>query len=116
MLTRFIPFEGDLGELPTDNNHLVFKWANSDCKVLFSVSRLGDAASVHFSSDKSGLRNIKKAANEFCLFVFLLFDWCTMIIAKTTLKSVGRMIKKIGFNEVARNSTVTAYAREKIWA
>ena len=55
----FQPYAGDLMGLTTNENHLVFRWNRDDCKVLFSASRRGNAASCHFASDKRGLRHIK---------------------------------------------------------
>ena len=66
----FEPYSGDLMGLASDENYLVFRWRNKDCKILFSVSRRGDAASCHFASDKAGLRLVKQAIDEFTQFVF----------------------------------------------
>lgn len=97
--------------LPTNEHHLVFRWARKDCKVLFSVTKRGEAASCHIASDKKGLRQLKKAIEEWCLFVFWLFDWCKMILAQVLRPSVGRLITKCGFNEVAHIGDVKVYVR-----
>lgn len=94
---EFFPYEGDLIGLYTDENHLVFRWNRPAMKVLFSVSRRGDAASCHFASDKRGLRHLKEAVDSFVRFVFWLFDWCTMVIAQVTTQSAGRLIMKLNF-------------------
>lgn len=96
--SNFIPYNGDLIGLVTNENYLVFKWNNDDCKILFSVSRRGNAANCHFASDKKGLRYIKQAIGEFCKFVFWLFDWCTMVMAIIHMPSVVRIVEKLGFN------------------
>ena len=68
----FEPYHGDLMGLEANENYLVFRWMNSDCKILFSVSRRGDAASCHFASDPKGLRLVKQAIDDFTDFVFFL--------------------------------------------
>ena len=98
--------------LHVDQNHLVFRW-NGPGKILFSVSRRGDAASCHFASDKAGLRHIKEAIIRWCIFAFWLFDWCQMILAQVSRPSVGRMIQKVGFDPVTQAGSLTIYARCK---
>ena len=107
---RFSPYSGDLMGLYVDENHLVFRW-HGPGKILFSVSRRGNAASCHFASNKQGLRYIKKAVDEFVEFVFWLFDWCTMVLAQVSRKSVGRLIEKVGFEPFATSGEYTIYMR-----
>lgn len=102
--------------LAYNENYLVFKWVNDDCKILFSVSRRGNAASCHFSSDKPGLRRLRQAISEFCDFIFYLFDWCTMVLAFIERPSVCRIVKRLGFSEVAGNGNTKVYARGREWA
>ena len=109
---EFTPYSGDLMGLPTNNNHLVFRWNRQDCKVLFSASRRGNAASCHFASDKRGLRHIKEAIDGFVRFAFWLFDWCEMVLAQVSIQSVGRLIQKIGFEPVADCEEGTIYMRQ----
>jgi len=109
---KFEPYQGDLMGLTTDDNHLVLLWTGPG-KVLFSVSRRGNAASCHFASDRTGLRYLKQAIDDFVLFVFWLFDWCTMVLAQVRKDSVGRLIKKVGFLPVADIDDITVYARFK---
>jgi len=99
--------------LPTSKNHLNFRWIEPDCKVLFSVCRQGNGASCHFASNKKGIFKIKRAINEFCEFVFWMFDWCEMIIAKTTPK-IGRLLERCGFKKVI-DGKITVYIKEKSW-
>jgi hypothetical protein len=110
---NFYPYEGDLMGLPADKNHLVFRWADDRCKILFSVCKLGMGASCHFASDKRGLRWLKQAIDEFCGYCFIAFEWCTMILAKTGKYSIGRLISKCGFEKVAIHNGIVAYARCK---
>jgi hypothetical protein len=112
-MPRFYEYEGDLMGLPTDDNHLIFRWLEPGCKILFSIARLGDGASCHFASDKAGMRKLKQAVDEFCKFLFRKYDWCTMVLAKVNIDSVGRLIKKCDFQVVVTVDGVTAYARCK---
>ena len=109
---EFAPYSGDLMGLTANKSHLVFRWSGPG-KVLFSVSRRGDAASCHFASDKMGLRHLKKAIDSFVLFVFWLFDWCTMALAQVKRSSVGRLIEKVGFMPVTTVDDITVYARAR---
>ena len=109
---EFKPYSGDLMGLCVDDNHLVFRWTGPG-KILFSVSRRGNAASCHFSSNKQGLRYIKEAVDKFVKFVFWLFDWCTMVIAQVKKASVGRLIEKVAFMPVTNIGDFTVYARVK---
>lgn len=108
---RFTIFSGDTGRLPVDRNYLIFRWTGSG-EILFSVTQKGKAAFVHFTSDKAGLRHIKQAFNEFCDFVFWLFEWCTMIMAHVERKpSIGRVLLKCEFEEITGNENAKVYAR-----
>ena len=100
--------------LPTNENHLNFLWCDPGCKVLFSVARQGRAASCHFASDKVGMTKIKRAIKEFCKFIFGLFDWCSVIIAKVEIKKVKSIIKTLGFVKVVGSNTEKSiYALER---
>jgi hypothetical protein len=111
LMTKFMPYTGDLMGLPTNNKHINFLWCEPGCKVLFSVTRQGAAASCHFASDKAGMKKIKRGIKEFCKFVFYLFEWCEAVIAKTDIKKVKSIIKKCGFVEVLKSNTnLSVYA------
>lgn len=107
----FVPYQGDLMGLHVDENHMVFRCNCCPGKILFSVSRRGNAASCHFASDKAGLRYIKEAIERWCDFAFWLFDWCRMILAQVERPSVGRLIEKVGFEPVEKVGEFTVYAR-----
>ena len=114
-MIKFSLYNGNLIGLPTSDNHLNFKWLEPNCKVLFSVCRQGNGASCHFASDKKGMVKIKRAINEFCDFVFWLFDWCEMIIAKVELKKVEAIIKRCGFKKIF-DGDINIYIRKRPWA
>lgn len=111
-MMKFEPYFGDLIDLPTSENHLNFRWNEPNCKVLFSVCRQGNGASCHFASDKKGTLKIKRAINEFCEFVFWMFDWCEMIIAKVKVKKVEAIIKRCGFTKVF-DGKINVYMRSR---
>ena len=97
-MIRFLPdYAGELMGLPTDENHLNYKWNRPDCKILFSASRKGNAMSCHLASDKRGLRKLRIAFSEFIDFIFSNFKWCTMILAKIIPNSLKRFSEKVGF-------------------
>ena len=98
---RFVPYYGpDAEKLPTDKNHLQFKWTEPGVNVCASITRLGNGAPCHFTADWGGVCKLEQAINEFCEFVFCVFPWCTMIMSKTNRKSVIDLIKKCGFELV----------------
>jgi len=68
---KFVPYYGDRMNLVADENYLVFRWVNPDCKVIFSVSQRGEAANIHFDCDKAGARHVKQAIGDFCEFLEL---------------------------------------------
>lgn len=100
--------------LPTNENHLNFRWCEPGCKVLFSVCQQGSAASCHFASDKPGMKKIIKAINEFCEFVFWMFDWCKIIMAKINIRKIENIVIKCGFYELIRTKGVSVYIKERI--
>ena len=111
-MVKFYQYSGDLIGLPTDRNHLNFRWSESDCKVLFSVSRQGNGASCHFASDKRGVKKVRQAINEFCEFVFDIFPWCEMIIAKMA-KRIVKIVRECGFEKLTEVGEVQVYIRRR---
>jgi hypothetical protein len=109
----FEEYFGDLKRLPTSENHINFRWLNDDCIILFSVCQQGEAASCHFSSDRKGLRRLREAINQFVEFVFWLFDWCEMIIAKVLKRSVCKLLEDCCFSFVAKFGNVSIYERKR---
>ena len=115
-MRQFSKYNGiDLMGLPTNENHLVFKWINPACKMLFSMTRQGNAASCHFASDKRGMLKIRTVINLFCEFIFDNFDWCKMILAKVELKKIGRIIERCGFKKINEINEINIYMRAKSW-
>ena len=109
----FTSYGGDLVGLPINENHLVFKWSEPDCKILFSASKQGKGMSCHFASDKRGLRKIKSAITAFVEFIFKKYPWCEMIFAKVTMPSVGRILPKLGFSLLVKTECCNVYILER---
>ena len=100
-------------DIPTDKNHLVFRWCRDECKILFSVCKRGDAASCHIASDKKGLRLLRLACNEFFDFIMLEFQWCNKVMVAVNKKSICRMVEKIGFELLGKVDNSFLYMRAK---
>lgn len=109
----FYIYTGDNMDIPTDDNHIVYRWGNPKCKVLFSLCKRGDSAACHIASDKKGLRFLKGACNEFFDFIMSNFDWCKRVIVAIELPSVCRMVKKIGFELLGYADNSSLYMRVK---
>ena len=98
--------------LAVNQNHLVFQYKSvpEPGRILFSVTRRGNAALVHFASNPSGLRHLKQACGRFMAFVLWLFPWCRMILANVNKKSVERLVTKIGYQPVTQLENGRLYA------
>jgi len=97
-LVKFIPYFGDTMGITTNDNHIVVKWANPECKILFSMTRKGNGMICHLASDKKGLRKLAQATKDCIEYIENTFEWCNMIIAITEIKSIQRFLDKVGFN------------------
>jgi len=115
MILSFSPYTGDTGRLVTSENHLNFRWNNPDCKILFSATQQGNAVVGHFTSDKAGLRKLKQALNEYCEFIFDIFD-CEMVIGVIERRSVVKLAEECGFILLRSFGKQKVYVRRKQWA
>lgn len=107
---RFIPYNGpDAKRLPTNSKHLNFKWVDPVGNVCFSCARQGNGMSCHYTADKAGNRHIHRALDEFCEFVFTLFPWCRVIIAKILKKKLIRLVRQCGFEFLTQYRDVQVY-------
>lgn len=106
-----IPYSGELNGLYVTDTHLVYRWDNDSCKVLFSMTRHGNAMSCHFYSDKIGLRKLREAFEDATNFIKKNFKWCEMILANIALKSVERLVKKLLFVHVANSNESRVYMK-----
>lgn len=109
----FYLYQGDAMGIPTNDKHLIYRWHNNKCKVLFSVCKRGEAASCHVASDKRGLRLLKVACNEFFDFVMSEFKWCKRVMVAIKRPSVCRLVEKIGFELLGYADDSSVYMRVK---
>ncbi len=110
---RFIPYNGNMGDLAYDENYVILKWNEPNCHVIFSVAQRGKAANIHFDCDKAGARRVREAIGEFCDFLFWMFDWCTMVMGIIEKSSVMRIAEKLGFIYVTDINNSKVYVRTK---
>jgi len=111
MIPKFEIYTGETGGLMTSDKYLNFKWINPDCNILFSVTRQGNAASVHFASDEAGRYKLKEAVEDWCEFCFWLFDWCTIIVGVIKRHSVCKLAEKCGFTYLMPLGDKLVYVR-----
>ena len=83
------------------------------CNVYFSVTKLDNVISAHFSSDTGGLRLMKEAINEGFDFLMDQYEWCEKVAAVVKRESVGRLIEKCGFVKKAYNENEQLYVYER---
>jgi hypothetical protein len=110
---NFIPYYGDTGKLPTNENHFNCRWNVPGVKVLFSMTRRGNAVVCHFASDKKGRRKLKQAINDFCESVFERCEWCEMIIGPIKKDSIKRLSKKCGFKSAGTKDNISLMIRKR---
>jgi hypothetical protein len=113
---KFEIYNGDTGDLRTNENYWIFKWLEPNCHVLFSVTQQGKAANCHFTSDKTGLRKLEQALNEWCEFCFWMFEWCEMIIGVIEQASISKLAEKCDFKHIASFGKQQIYIRRPQWA
>jgi hypothetical protein len=114
-MIRFMPYYGKVDSVERQENYLNFIWAEPDCTVIYSVTRQGNGATSHFTSDKRGLRKLEQALNEWCEFCFWLFDWCEMVIAKIDKSSIKKLAERCGFEHVKSQGNRSLYIRRPKW-
>ncbi len=102
----------------TDNPRGVFNNENYrivncyDGHITFSYASKGKAMTVHFSSDRAGLRKIKEMSDLFCQWLFNNYD-CPVIFAAVAKHrtSIMMMVSKIGFVYIADDSKHCIFMR-----
>jgi citrate lyase synthetase len=112
----FTKIDGGRFGLPTNENHINYKWNHPDYEIVFSVARQGNACSCHFAcGNKKSIKKLRKAIDRFCNLMFRKHGWCKFIFAKVKKDSVGRLVKKCGFTPVAdiEGQGVTVYAKAR---
>lgn len=105
----FSPATGDLLGVRQTPNSKYIKWDHGN--IVGSYVKKGLGISVHFASDKASLRDVKQAINDYCIWAFNRYEWCTMIFAIMNIDSVIRIVKKCGFIFIGSNEDMAVYAR-----
>jgi len=85
-----------------------------DGNITFSYAAKGKAMSIHFASNKKGLRYVKLAINSFCQWLFDNYN-CPMIFGAIDKdrKGIMRIVEKVGFSHIATNNEHCMYVRIK---
>jgi hypothetical protein len=116
MFVAVEPGEDTLGLLANEN-HRVARWNSDEGRIYFSWTRKGNAISIHLSSDKRGLRHLRKTSGKFCEWILDNHEWCEMLIVQFALPSIERMVRRLGFEYLVQDSDgMKAYARSRQWA
>ena len=102
----------DLG-VPRIPEALVVEWTEGGHRVVFSFARLGDAMTAHFAAEKSSLREIKTAIDDFVQWIFYAYPWSRAVFAVTGRQSIGRLVQKCGFGWLTRRHDYDIYMRMK---
>jgi len=106
--------------LPMNENYRVIKWKRGDKTVYFSITRQGNAISMHIAAEKKSYTSLRVAANEFCEAVFEQYEWCECILGLVGKQSVVNLAKKCGFEVLTkgelRGDPVTVVQRKREWA
>ncbi len=109
-----IPYTGELYGLCTTDTHLVYKWDDDTCRILFSMTRHGNGMSCHFSSDKAGLRKLREAIRDAEEFIYDNFSWCEMIFANIGIESVERLVVDLSFVYMADSEDNRVYVKVRL--
>ena len=104
--------------LPVSSEHRAVQWKGGEGEIHFSWTRKGNALMIHFQSNGKGLRNVRKACDLFCMWLFEKYEWCEMLLTNVTpdKSSIGRMIEKIDWRILLEHDSGIAYARMRSWA
>lgn len=92
----------DKVNLPYDPEISVFyEWVKKKKRVYFSASKRGTALEIHLAS-VNGKHLLEEALNEFCVFLFDVYEWCTKIVGLIIKKSVIKLAERCGFKEFGK--------------
>ena len=104
---KLVDHDEGLG-LPTDKNHLIFKWMEPNTKMFFSAAEQGKAMSCHFATNKPLM--LRKAIPEFCDFIFNTFK-VKMIFAKIKRENLGKILERMSFKKILKNKNIIVYMK-----
>lgn len=110
------PLSGPDWGVARDEKHLVVESENP--RVVFSFTRRGNAISIHFATDKDGMKGVEEKLNEFCDWAFESMAWCTMIVGFIGRRSVEKIANRCGFKFLRKvpGHDIKIYMRTRQWA
>ncbi len=83
-----------------------------DGHIEFSYAQKGRAMTIHFASDKLGLRSLKPAINYFCALLFSNYDIKMILgIIGKDKGSIKRLANKLNFSYLCYDKDHDAYMR-----
>ncbi len=108
---NFTPTTNCLG-VDHDNNYRMVSCC--DGHITFSYASKGKAMTIHFASDKIGLRYVRESIDSFCKWLFKNYD-IKMIFGAIdkNRESIMKMIEKIEFVYLADDSKHHIFVRNK---
>ena len=84
--------------LPMNDSYRVYCWNDA---VWFSACGRGDAITIHIAAESRDARKgLRRAVEEFCVYLFDSFPWCRMILGVIGVQSVVNLATKTGFRVV----------------
>lgn len=90
-------------KLPTNINHINFKWVG-DGVVYFSATKKGDALSIHLAATRKNRKHLRVAVEEFCQTMFA--NGINKIIGQVGSLSVRNLALNCGFKETLRRKAM----------
>ena len=87
-----------------DDRFIILRWHGGppEAKLLASITQVGKGIEAHFASNKAGLRYVSQMLKEGIDFIFDTFPWCQCIYAPVHLKSVERIVERLGYQFLVR--------------
>ena len=79
--------------------------------MVFSFCKQGEAITAHFAAGKDSLRRVKEAIDDFVEWSLWAYPWAKMVLAVIGIKSVERIVKKVGFVYVSEAEGYQVYMR-----
>tara|TARA_R110000782_G_scaffold72152_1_gene144533 strand:- start:180 stop:515 length:336 start_codon:yes stop_codon:yes gene_type:complete len=90
---------------------VIVEWAEEGKRVVFSYAQQGKAISVHFATDRAGLRHLRAAIGDFCKWLFWAYSWCRMIFAVIGRRSVLKIAEDCEFKYLTNKNDYQIYMR-----
>jgi len=110
-MVTFTPIKTSVLPIFHNENYRLLSCYNGH--IVFSYAQKGNALTIHFASDKIGLRRVRKAANAICKMLFSGYDWLEMIYAviEKDKSGVKKIARRCGFNECGHDKGHDIFVR-----